>query len=192
MVGITAYGAYIPRRRLQRKAVAQANAWFAPNLVGGARGERAMANWDEDAVTMAFEAGRDCLPAADPAKDRAHVDAIYFASTTLPFADRQNAGIIAGALNLAENISSIDLASSQRAGTSALIAALDAVKAGRAKSPLLVASDKRKARAASAQELAYGDASAAHEAAESESPLPSAGLSGHGDYLFGRRDRAHR
>ncbi|HEY4942163.1 MAG TPA: 3-oxoacyl-[acyl-carrier-protein] synthase III C-terminal domain-containing protein [Rhizomicrobium sp.] len=161
MVGITAYGAYIPRRRLQRKAIAQANAWFAPNLVGGARGERAMANWDEDAVTMAFEAGRDCLPAADPVTDRAHVDAVYFASTTLPFSDRLNAGIVAGALNLAENISSVDLASSQRAGTSALIVALDAVRAGRARSPLLVVSDKRKARAASAQELAYGDAAAA-------------------------------
>ena len=161
MAGITAYGAYIPRRRLQRKAIAAANAWFAPNLVGGARGERAMANWDEDSLTMAFEAGRDCLPATDPVKDRAHVDAVYFASTTLPFADRQNAGIVAGALSLAEDISVLDLASSLRAGTSALIAALDAVRAGRAKSPLLIASDKRKARAASAQELAYGDAAAA-------------------------------
>ena len=59
MTGITSYGAYIPRRRLQRKAVAEANKWFAPNLTGGARGERAMANWDEDALTMAVEAGRD-------------------------------------------------------------------------------------------------------------------------------------
>ena len=57
MTGITAYGAYIPRLRLQRKAVAQANAWFAPGLLGGAKGERAMANFDEDAVTMAVEAG---------------------------------------------------------------------------------------------------------------------------------------
>jgi len=161
MIGITAYGAYIPRRRLQRKAVAQANAWIAPNLVGGAKGERAMANWDEDAVTMAFEAGRDCLPAIDPVKDRAQIDGIYFASTTLPYADRQNAGIVAAALGLRESISSIDLASSQRVGTSALIAALDAVAAGRLTSPLLVASDKRKARAASSQELAYGDAAAA-------------------------------
>jgi 3-hydroxy-3-methylglutaryl CoA synthase len=110
---------------------------------------------------MAFEAGRDCLPAADPAKDRAHVDGIYFASTTLPYADRQNAGIVAAALGLGEDISSVDFASSQRAGTSALISALDAVAAGRLNSPLLVASDKRKTRAASAQELAYGDASAA-------------------------------
>jgi len=161
MIGITAFGAYIPRRRLQRKAIAQANAWFAPNLVGGARGERAMANWDEDAVTMAYEAARDCVPAADPAKDRAHVDGVYFGSTTLHYADRQNAGIVAAALGLGEDIASVDIASSQRAGTSALIAALDAVAAGRLNAPLLVASDKRKTRAASSQELAYGDAAAA-------------------------------
>lgn len=161
MTGITAYGAYIPRLRLQRKAVAQANAWFAPGLMGAAKGERAMANFDEDAVTMAVEAGRDCLPAADPLKDRAFVDAAYFASTTMPFSDRQNAGIVVAALNLPENISSIDVTSSQRAGTSAIIAALDAVKSGRVKSPLVVAGEHRKARAASSQELAYGDAGAA-------------------------------
>ena len=161
MIGITAFGAYIPRRRLQRKAVAQANAWFAPNLVGGAKGERAMANWDEDAVTMAYEAGRDCLPALDPARDRAHVDGVYFASTTLPYSDRQNAGIVAAALGLGEGIASVDLSSSQRAGTSALMSALDAVAAGRLNAPLLVASDRRKTRAASSQELAYGDAAAA-------------------------------
>ena len=75
--------------------MAQANAWFAPNLAGSAKGERAMANWDEDAVTMAYEAARDCLPAGDPLKERAHVDAVYFASTSMPFSDRQNAGIVA-------------------------------------------------------------------------------------------------
>ncbi len=128
MTGITSYGAYIPRLRLQRKAVAQANAWFAPGLVGAARGERSMANWDEDAVTMAVEAARDCLPAADPIAERAFVDAVYFASTTLPFADRQNAGIVARALSLPEAVSSVDIAGSQRAGTSALVAALDAVR----------------------------------------------------------------
>ncbi|MBI3675303.1 MAG: hydroxymethylglutaryl-CoA synthase family protein [Proteobacteria bacterium] len=161
MIGITSYGAYIPRLRLQRKAVAQANAWFAPGLLGGAKGERSMANWDEDAVTMAVEAARDCLPAADPIKDRAFVDAVYFASTTMPFSDRQNAGIVAQALSLPESLSVVDVTSSQRCGTSALLAALDAVKSGRVKSPLVVAGEKRKARAASSQELAFGDAAAA-------------------------------
>jgi 3-hydroxy-3-methylglutaryl CoA synthase len=161
MTGITSYGAYIPRLRLQRKAMAQANAWFAPNLMGAAKGERAMANWDEDSVTMAVEAGRDCLPAQDPAKDRGFIDAVYFASTTMPFTDRQNAGIVAGALNLAQTISSFDVTSSQRAGTSALISALDGVAGGRVKHALVVAGEKRKAKAASTQEMAYGDAGAA-------------------------------
>jgi 3-hydroxy-3-methylglutaryl CoA synthase len=161
MIGITAYGAYIPRARLQRKAIAEANAWFAPNLRGAGKGERAMANWDEDAVTMAVEAGRDCLPAADPLTDRAHVDAIYFASTTMPFSDRQNAGIVAGALNLREDISAFDITSSQRCGTSAILAASDAVTSGRARNAFVVAGEKRQARAASPQEMAYGDAAAA-------------------------------
>lgn len=161
MIGITGYGAYIPRARLQRKAMAEANAWFAPALRAAAKGERSMANWDEDAVTMAVEAGRDCLPAADPAKDRAHVDAVYFASTTMPFSDRQNATIVASALNLRDQISTFDVTSSQRCGTSAIIAALDAVQSGRTKSSLVVSSDKRKTRAASPQEMAFGDAGAA-------------------------------
>src|SRR5690242_8299876 len=160
MVGITGYGAYVPRARLQRKAIAEANAWFAPGLRGAAKGERAMANWDEDAVTMAVEAGRDCLPAADPLADRAHVDALYFASTTMPFSDRQNAGIVASALNLRDDLSAFDITSSQRSGTSAIVSALDAVKSGRANTALVVAGENRKARAASPQEMAYGDAAA--------------------------------
>lgn len=161
MTGIAGYGAYIPRLRLQRKVVADANAWFAPNLVGAAKGERAMANFDEDAVTLAVEAGRDCLPAFDPIRDRAHVDAVLFASTSMPFADRQNAGIVARALSLPHEISSVDVTSSQRAGTSALIAGFDAVASGRATAPLVVAAENRKARAASPQELAFGDGAAA-------------------------------
>ena len=47
-VGILAYGAYLPRLRLARKSVADANAWFNPALKGLAKGERTMCNWDED------------------------------------------------------------------------------------------------------------------------------------------------
>src|SRR4051812_36695793 len=105
MTGIVSFGGYIPRLRLQRKSVASANAWFAPNLQGSAKGERAMANWDEDPIPRSVEAGRDCLPGPDPIAARRHIDAIYFASTTAPFSDRQNAGVIAAALSLPETIS---------------------------------------------------------------------------------------
>jgi len=153
MTGIVAYGGYVPRLRLSRKAAVEANAWFNPALKGRAKGERAICNWDEDALTMAVEAARDCLGESD----RGALDAVHLASTTLPFGDRQNAGILAGALNLDEAIQTIDVTASQRAGTSGLIAALSNAN----DETLYVASDARRARSSGAQELLIGDGAAA-------------------------------
>ena len=61
MIGITSYGAYIPRLRLSRAAIVQNMGWFAPAIMAVAQGERAMCNWDEDTLTMAVAAARDCL-----------------------------------------------------------------------------------------------------------------------------------
>lgn len=157
MVGIKAYGGYIPRLRLSRKAMAQANAWFSPGLMGQAKGERSLANWDEDSVTMAVEAARDCLNGTT----RDDIDGVYFASTTMPFADRQNSGILSAALTLSEEIPAADVTSSQRAGTTALLTALNAVNGGAGKCQLVAAGDKRKARSASNQEFQFGDGAAA-------------------------------
>ena len=153
--GILSYGAYIPRLRLQRSAIFAANAWFAAGLKGLAMGERAIANWDEDSVTMAVEAARDCLTGFD----RGTVTALSLASTTHPFADRLNSGIVKEALTLSDSITALDVAGSQRAGTSSLIQALNAgVNGG---TQLCVASELRKARPASEGELVQGDAAAA-------------------------------
>jgi 3-hydroxy-3-methylglutaryl CoA synthase len=158
MVGIAAWGAYAPRLRLSRKAVTEANAWVAPNLRAKAKGERSMANWDEDALTMAVEAARDAL---GPDDDRSGIDALYFASTTAPFVDRQNAGIVAAALTLEKAIASADVTGSQRCGLSALGQALAAVQGGAAKRALVAIGEHRRARAASSQELDNGDGAAA-------------------------------
>ena len=84
IVGIRSFGAFIPRRRLQRAAIAAAHAWAFPGLKGQARGERSMCGWDEDVITMAVEAGRDCLAGA-PAPA-----GLSLASTTAPYAtDRE-------------------------------------------------------------------------------------------------------
>ena len=122
MIGLTGFGGYIPRLRLSRKAIAEANGWIQPGLRGLAKGERSICNWDEDSVTMAVEAARDCL--GEDGGDG--LRAIYLGSTTLPFQDRQNAGIVAAALNLDDDLSTMDVTSSQRAGTTALAAALEA------------------------------------------------------------------
>src|SRR5581483_3497810 len=150
--GILAFGAYIPWRRLPRMAIAETHGWFNPALKGQAKGERAFCNWDEDAVTMAVEAARDALMG----RDRSRIAALRFASTTFPFLDRLHSGIVAGALSLPEDISAIDVTATQRAGTSALIEAL----AGGGET-LVVASEKRGAKAASPIEMASGDGAAA-------------------------------
>ncbi|HUT48012.1 MAG TPA: OB-fold domain-containing protein [Alphaproteobacteria bacterium] len=156
MTGIVAYGGYVPRLRLSRQAVVEANSWFNPGIARLAKGERAICNWDEDALTMAVEAARDCLAGADVTLGAAHL-----ASTTLPFADRQNAGILAGALNLDEAIQTIDVTASQRAGTSGLIAALASSNNGQGSQTLYVASEARRAKTSGTQELMIGDGAAA-------------------------------
>jgi len=153
--GILSFGAYLPRSRLQRSVIASANAWFAPGLKGLAKGERAICNWDEDSITMGVEAARDCLGGFD----RGAITQLVLASSTLPFDERQNSGVVANALQLKPALRAMDQAGSQRAGSSALAAALDG--AGAAGLTLVVAADARKAKAGSTQEMQYGDGAAA-------------------------------
>jgi 3-hydroxy-3-methylglutaryl CoA synthase len=150
--GITGYGAYVPRLRIDRALIAEAHKWMAPSLKGQAKGSRAFTSWDEDAITMAVEAARDALTGADVNG----LQAIYLASTTLPYADLQNAAIVAGAIMAPKNISSLDVGNSQRAGTSGL---LQALKAG--EPALFIASDAPVGKPASAQEISYGAGAAA-------------------------------
>lgn len=156
MFGITAYGAYIPRTRLSKAAIADANDWFDPSLRGLAKGERSVCNWDEDTITMAVEAGQDCLSVLDAGS----VNTLYLASTTLPFLDRQNSVVVSQALNLGDQLRTMDVAASQRAGTSALISMLESGASGSGNA-LLVASEHRRSKCGSRAEMLWGDGAAA-------------------------------
>ena len=150
--GITAYGAYVPRLRIDRSIIADAHAWMAPALKRQAKGSRAFTSWDEDAVTMAVEAARDALGSIHPSG----IHAVRLASTHLPYADLQNAAIVARAIGAPASVATSDSAGSQRAGTSALLQAL------RGNEPtLVIGSDNPFAKPASAQELSFGAGSAA-------------------------------
>jgi 3-hydroxy-3-methylglutaryl CoA synthase len=151
-LGLSFFGAYVPRLRLERAVIAAAHSWAMPSLAAAAKGSRAFASWDEDAITMAVEAARDAL---DDAPVRS-IAALRLASTRLPYADLQNAAAVAGAIGLDHAVASSDVAGSQRAGTSAL---LQALKGG--ETTLVVAADNPVAKAASLQELAFGAGAAA-------------------------------
>src|SRR5215471_20494660 len=100
MVGITSFGAYVPMLRLPLK------------LVNGGAGEKAVANWDEDSVTMAVAAAIDCLRGID----RATVDGVLFASTSYAFKEKQGAALVARALDLRRDVLTTDVGDSLRAG----------------------------------------------------------------------------
>ena len=131
--------------------------WFAPAIVMVAQGERSFCNWDEDSLTMAVAASQDCLKGVDKNRGGRPLPC----STTLPFADRHNAGIVKTALNLRDDLLTQDFTSSLRAGTSALITALER-RSGRGQPAdiLVTAADKRETKAAYFYEMWFGDGAA--------------------------------
>jgi hydroxymethylglutaryl-CoA synthase len=152
MVGISSFGAYVPMTRLPFSAISGGG-----RKASGGGGERAVAYYDEDAVTMGVAAATDCLRGID----RGAVDGVLFASTSYPYKEKQGASIVAKALDLRRDLFSSDYGGSLRSGTGALRAALDAVKAGSAQRVLVVISDCRPAAPRSPLERNVGDGAAA-------------------------------
>ena len=149
--GITSFGAYIPLYRLNLETFGQV--WG--KSVG--HGEKAVANCDEDSLTMATEAIVDCLNG----RNREAIDGLYFATTTPVYREKQNASIIAKVVDLRRDIETLDVTDSLRGGSSALKAGLNAVNAGTAKNFLIAASDCRVPAPDSDFELRFGDGAAA-------------------------------
>ena len=147
MVGITSYGAYIPWHRLDRQSFIKAWGGFA------VPGERAVAYYDEDSVTMAVAAAMDCLSGQDPSA----VDGLYFATTTSPYREKQCSAIIAVPLDLRPDVRAADFNTSLKAGTTAMAMAVDTIKAGSAESIVVTMADNRIGGMSGFQEQTIGE-----------------------------------
>jgi 3-hydroxy-3-methylglutaryl CoA synthase len=106
---------------------------------------------------MAVAAAVDCLKG----QKRDAVDGVFFATTTSPYKEKQIATTIAAACDLRRDITTADFTNSLRAATSAIKAALDALKAGSAKEVLVVAADCRIGAPGTEFEQNCGDGAAA-------------------------------
>jgi hydroxymethylglutaryl-CoA synthase len=157
VVGITSIGAYIPMYRLLREEIGR---FWRTRGVGG---EKAVAGYDEDTVTMAVAAAQDCMGRSDM-----KVGGLYFASTTAPYREKQSAAIIASVIDLRRKCATADFSNSLRAGTTALKSALDAVKSGSADQVLVAASDCRTGAPKGMFEQLLGDGAAALTIGSSE------------------------
>jgi len=151
MVGIESYGVYFPLYRLSRAEIGKV--WGMPS----GPGERTVANGDEDSITMAVEAGLDCLAGIDSSS----VDGLIFATTSAPYKEKANAPIIATVLGLPKTAMVIDLTDSLRAGGVGIKLARDAIESGSAKKILVIASDIRISEQESFEEQLFGDGAVA-------------------------------
>lgn len=145
MASISACSVYIPIWRLSRDEISK---YTGMPSMGG---EKAVANWDEDAITMAVEAAKNL------GKD---FDALFFASTTSPFRIKQASSIIASALDL-ENVYTMDFSNSFRASTNALITANNFLDSGKFERILVVSADRVPVKPGTIYEQLYGDAAVA-------------------------------
>jgi 3-hydroxy-3-methylglutaryl CoA synthase/uncharacterized OB-fold protein len=146
--GIVAYGAYVPRFRLQREELGAALGEIA---VPPTRGARAVASYDEDTTTMGVEAARRALSNGDRG---GRGPDLYFATTAPAYFDKTNASAIHAALDLGHEGFAVDFAGSARSSVGALRAAASG-------GGLAVLADIRTGRPGSADEREGGDAAAA-------------------------------
>ncbi|WP_085993060.1 OB-fold domain-containing protein [Oceanobacillus senegalensis] len=142
MRGILSYGAYIPYNRLKRSKLKD---FFG---ISALKGEKAVAGFDEDVVSMGVEAGFDSLNGLDEKK----IDTVYFATTNGPYDEKSSISTITKALDLRENVRGIESAHSLRAGTSSLLQALD-----QEKQTLVVTADCQVGAPSGANEQLFGD-----------------------------------
>lgn len=164
MVGITSYGAYIPWNRLNRKIIYQAMGWYNTAVAGFAKGEKAVANYDEDSITMATAAGMDCISGLKATMGKeindniiGNIDGLYLASTTHPYQERQNARIVASALGFSEEMRTADFTGSLKSGTTGLLSASEAIRSDQLKNAMICIADCRLGKAGSMQEYIFGD-----------------------------------
>jgi hydroxymethylglutaryl-CoA synthase len=150
MAGITSIGIYLPIYRLSREEIGKM--WGGR----GASGTKAVAGYDEDTITMAVAAAINCLNTGG-----GRADGLFLATTSAPYREKLSAAVVASAADLREEWRAVDFTDSLRAGTTALQAAYDAVKAGSAKNVMVVASDTRQGAVKGALEQTLGDGAAA-------------------------------
>ncbi|MCU1461898.1 MAG: 3-hydroxy-3-methylglutaryl CoA synthase [Acidimicrobiales bacterium] len=146
MRGILGWGVHVPYRRLDRTGIAPVAG------LGGGKGTRSVACFDEDTTSMAVEAARAAVrsaPDVEPAS-------VWFATVAPPYLDKTNATAIHAALRLPRSAPAYDAIGSMRSTLGALRAAL-----GGRGAALVAAADLRSGLPGSGDEATGGDGAAA-------------------------------
>jgi len=150
MIGISRYGVYLPVKRLKVEEMDR-----AAGGPGRGKGEKAVASFDEDSLTL----GVNALYEAGVLNEDS-LDALFFATTTSPYLEKSSAALMAETLPLTSPKFTADFSSTLRAASNALILGMHHIQVSGTRIAI-AAADTRLADVYSADERAIGDGAAA-------------------------------
>jgi len=119
MTGIISYGVYIPKYRIRLSDIADMWQKEPEEILKGLRvTEKAVAGFDEDAVTMGVEAGKIALEMADIKPNQ--IESVYFGSESHPYAVNPSSTIVAEYLGIGNHYFAADLEFACKAATAGI------------------------------------------------------------------------
>ncbi|KKR72332.1 MAG: hypothetical protein UU14_C0007G0013 [Candidatus Roizmanbacteria bacterium GW2011_GWB1_40_7] len=145
MIGISSYGAYVPRYRIKTEDIA--SVWKKePEHVIGSLGvkEKSVAATDEDTVTLAYEASHTALDRVGLAPDQ--IGALFVGSESYPYAVNATATIVGEFLGVGRNYFAADLEFACKAATTGLIVAVGLLSAKKINYGLTIGADCAQAK----------------------------------------------
>ena len=162
-VGIIGYGAYVPRYRIKAKEIARvwtAGTFQEESPVNPPIIEKAVANLDEDSVTMAIEAAKFALKRAQI--DPKLIRAVIMGSESKPFAVKTAGVTIGAAIGASKNKIAASYEFACKAGTEAMQTCIGLVGSGMIDYGLAIGSDTAQGRPADALEYTAASGAAAY------------------------------
>ncbi|MHA1144907.1 MAG: hydroxymethylglutaryl-CoA synthase [Candidatus Helarchaeota archaeon] len=152
-INIIGFGAYIPIYRIKKEEYVKVWGSFQAGIT-----EKAVLGHDEDTITMAVEAGANALK--NSGVSRSEITSVIVASVSPPYTMRSMAAEVSMALGLPQDVALLDIKDSEKAGTTALITAID-MTMNRNGHGLVIASDAPRARPSDESEHGLGAGAAA-------------------------------
>lgn len=151
MIGIKGYASYLPKNRLDRSAIALAQGGRLP------KGFKAVANFDEDALSMGVNAASSLLGNGT----NGEIDELYFISLAKLYDDKLCSAIAATSLSLPKNVQTIDLNNTERALSQSFLNLMKAVPNSINNDALVIAANKQVGPLKSTIETYSGDGACA-------------------------------
>lgn len=138
-VGITSYGAYVPRYRIRSEEIARvwgddANTGKALNVL-----QKSVPGPDEDVATISVTAARQAMRRAPTSAQ--DIGAIYVGSESHPYAVKPTGTIVQAALDAGPYLTMADYEFACKAGTAAIQTGMGLVQSGMCKTVLAIGSD---------------------------------------------------